>query len=44
VEGKGSNRLQAFNHAVKEIAEAFPSKDGHEIVGVKSEDGGSIQL
>ena len=44
VEGEGSNRLQAFNHAVKEIAAAFPSKDGHEIVGVKSEDGGSIQL
>jgi len=44
VEGEGSNRLQAFNHAVKEIAAAFPSKDGHEIIGVKSKDGGSIQL
>jgi hypothetical protein len=44
VEGAGSNKLQAFNHAVKEIATAFPSDGGHEIIGVKSKDGVSIQL
>jgi hypothetical protein len=44
VEGEGSNKLQAFNHAVKEIATAFPPDGGHEIIGVKSKDGVSIQL
>lgn len=44
VEGEGSNLLQCFTSVITQIAEAFPSEEGHEIIGVKTKEGGPLTL
>tara|TARA_Y100001963_G_scaffold123058_1_gene172771 strand:+ start:1263 stop:1526 length:264 start_codon:yes stop_codon:yes gene_type:complete len=44
VQGEGESVVAAYASAVSQIAESFPSKDGHEIIGVKSEKGISLNL
>jgi len=44
VEGEGSNLLQCFTSVINQIAESFPSSEGHEIIGVKTKKGGPLTL
>ena len=44
VQGEGKSLAAAYASAVNQIAESFPSKEGHEIIGVKSEEGISLSL
>lgn len=44
VQGEGDSIVAAYASAVKQIAESFPASEGHLIIGIKSEDGISLNL
>ena len=44
VEGEGESLLQCYSSVINQIAESFPSSEGHLIIGVKSDGTGGISL